>query len=277
MPQQNIAGQGLGLPLPQAPYPQPAGGDAYAPPSNKIALSPAATFVIPAGSWVVSNTGTVSALQYLDPIRQEWVNQSTVNSAFSTTVRSDGVNWRVTNLADAAYGATVTNAGSGYVQGSTTVTAGTGNSTWIPIVGGALATNTVTAGGSGYTIPPLVLIPPPPAPGVPATAVAVISGGTVTSITVVNAGAGYQVAPPITLLPDQTDPAFLNGTIKNATAALQLTGAGTLTAVLLGNFGGPLTTAPTLTVAGAGTLGTVTTVPAVVLAAANDTITLQPL
>ena len=132
-------------------------------------------------------------------------------------------------------------------------------------------------GGKGYTIPPLVLIPDPPTPGVAATAVAVISGGTVTSITVVNPGAGYLVAPTPTLLPCQTDPAFLAGSITNATATLTLTGAGTLTAVLLGNFGGPLTSAPTLTVAGVGTTGTVTTIPATVVAAANDTITMQPL
>ncbi len=277
MPQQLIGGGGLGLPLPQSPYPQPAGANAYVPPANRQALGPAQTLTIPAGDWIVSCAGTISAIQYNDPVRQEWVNWTTVGSTFSQRVRSDGVNWRVNNLADAAYAGTVTAAGTSYVQASTTVTPGTGNSTWVPIVGGAVATGSVTASGKGFTIPPLVLIPDPPSPGVPATAVAVLSSGTVSSITVVNAGAGYLVAPVPTILPVQTDPAFLAGSITNATATLTLTGAGTLTAVLLGNFGQPLTTAPTLTVAGVGTTATVTTVPAAVVAAANDTITLQPL
>lgn len=278
MPQQNIGGPGLGLPLPQAVYPQPAGVDPYVPPSNKFALSPAQTFVIPAGDWVVQSTGTISAIQWLDPIRQEWVNYSGPGSALAMRIRSDGANWRVNNLSDAAYAATVTAAGSNYVQSSTVVTAGTGNSSWVPIVGGAVATGSITAAGHGYTLPPIVMIPPPPPPGVPATGIAVISSGSVTSITIINAGAGYPTAPVPTIVPDQTDPAFLSGAItSNATATLTLTGSGTLTAVLLGNFGQLLTTAPTLTVAGAGTLATVTTVPATVVAAANDTITLQPL
>ncbi len=277
MPQQLIGGGGLGLPLPQAPYPQPAGADAYIPPANRQALPAGATMTIPAGEWVVSCTGTISAIQWNDPVRQEWVNFSTVGSTFSSRVRSDGVNWRVANLSDSAYGATVTAAGTSYVQASTTVTPGTGNSTWVPIVGGAVATGSVTSAGKGFTIPPLVLIPDPPSPGVPATAIAVLSSGSVSSITIINAGAGYPVAPVPTILPVQTDPAFIAGSITNATATLTLTGAGTLTAVLLGNFGQPLTTAPTLTVAGVGTTGTVTTVPSSVVTAATDTITLQPL
>jgi hypothetical protein len=275
MPQQNIAGLGQGLPLPQTGYPQAAGQlFSYNLPSNKVSLSPAQTFTIPEGSWIVQATGTVSAIQWKDPERQEWVNMMGPGVTIQKEVRSDGVNWRITNLTDAVYGATVTAAGTGYAQASTTVTAGTGNSTWVPIVGGAVATGSITAAGAGYTIPPLVLIPPPPVPGVPATAISVISSGSVTSITVINPGAGYLTAPVPQILPGQTDP----GTItSNATATLTLTGAGTLTAVLLGNFGQPLTTAPTLTVAGAGTTATVTTVPAAVIAAANDTITLQPL
>ncbi len=204
MPQQLIAGPGLGLPLPQAGYPQPAGADPYILPSNRQALSPAQTMTIPAGEWVVQSSGTISAIQWLDPVRGEWVNQYGPGSVLAARIRSDGVNWRVNNLSDAAYAGTVTAAGSGYVQASTTVTAGTGNSTWVPIVGGAVATGSITAGGSGFTIPPLVLIPDPPTPGVAATAIAVISGGTVTSITIVNAGAGYPVAPTPTILPGYT-------------------------------------------------------------------------
>jgi hypothetical protein len=277
MPQQNIAGPGQGLPLPLFPFPVTEGVAPYRAPTNRISLSPAQTFVIPAGSWVVSSTGTVSAIQYLDPIRQEWQNYAGPGAALFENLTSDGVNWRVNNLADSAYGALITAAGSGYAQASTTVTAGTGNSTWQPIIGGALGAFTVGTAGSGYTIPPLVLIPPPPAPGIAATATAALTTGAVSSITIRTAGAGYLTAPPITLLPVQNDPAYLAGTIINAAATVVLTGAGTLTGLLLVNFGGPLTTAPTLTVNGVGTTATATTNPATVVAAANDVITLQPL
>ncbi len=278
MPQQNIAGPGLPLPQPQFPYPVTEGVNAYRPPSNKFSLSPAQTFVIPAGSWVVQSTGTISSVQYNDPIRQEWANYIGPGAVLNALVVSDGVNWRVNNLSDSAYGGLVSAAGTLSVQSSTTVTAGTGNSTWQPIVGGALGTFTVVTAGAGYTEPPLVLIPPPPSPGIAATATAAISSGTVSSITIRTAGAGYLVAPPVTILPVQNDPAYLSGAItSNATATVALTGAGTITGLLLVNFGQLLTTAPTLTVNGAGSAATVTTNPATVVAAANDVITLQPL
>lgn len=278
MPQQNIAGAGVGLPFPQAPYPVTEGTNPYRPPSNRFSLSPAQTFVIPAGSWIISATGTISAVQFLDPVRQEWTNYVGPGAAFQALVISDGVNWRVNNLSNAAYGGLVTAAGSGYAQASTTVTAATGNSTWQPIIGGALGAFTVVAGGAGYTEPPLVLIPPPPYPGIAATATSALTAGAVSSITIRTAGAGYLTAPPITILPVQNDPAYISGAITaNATATVVLTGAGTLTGLLLVNFGQLLTTAPTLTVNGAGTLATATTNPAAVVAAAFDVITLQPL
>jgi hypothetical protein len=278
MPMQNIAGAGQLLPFAQAPYPVGEGGAPYRPPTNKISLSPAQSMLIPAGGWIVSATGAISALQYLDPFRQEWVNYVGPGAAFVENVYSDGVSWRVNNLSDSAYGALITAAGSGYVQASTTVTAGTGNSTWQPIIGGALGTFTVVAGGAGYSMPPLVFIPAPPYPGIPATATAALTTGAVSAITIRTAGAGYLTAPPITILPVQNDPALLAGTITSqATATVALTGAGTLTGLLLVNFGQLLTTAPTLTVNGVGASATATTNPATVVAAANDIITLQPL
>lgn len=271
-----IAGTGQTLPFPQALYPNVLGNVGYTPPGNRISLAPAQTFTIPAGVWIVSCTGTISAVQFLDPVRLEWVNLVGPGAAWALRIQSDGVNFRVNNLSDAAYGALITAAGSGYAQATTTVTAGTGNSTWQPIIGGALGTFTVVAGGAGYTIPPLVLIPPPPAPGIQATATSALTSGAVSSITIRTAGAGYLTAPPITIVPVQTDPGFTNGLITNATATVALTGSGTLTGLLLVNFGAPLTTAPTLTVSGAGTSATATTNPATVVAAANDVITFQP-
>ena len=279
MPQQNIAGAGQLLPPPQALYPVSLLNNPYVAATNVIALKPAEITMIPAGSWIVSATGTISAIQWFNPVKLQWDNFVGPGAAFSAVIHSDGVNWRVANLSDSWYGGIVTAAGSGYAQGTTTVTAGTGNSTWQPIVGGALGAFTVVAAGSGYSKTPLVFIPAPPSPGIAATATATISAGAVTAVTISTAGAGYLVAPPVLILPDPFDPNFLSGSpaIVNATATVVLTGAGTLTGLLLVNAGTLLTTAPTLTVNGAGTSATATTNPATVVAAATDQVTFQPL
>lgn len=277
---QLIGGAGISLPPPQALYPQPIYAGPYVAPTNKVSLTAAGVLLIPPGSWIVGG-GTVSAVQYLDPVTQQWTNQTTLGSAFVTKVRSDGVNWRVANLSGAAYAATVTAAGSGYVQATTTVTASAGNSTWVAVVGGALGTFTIPSGGggSGYSKPPLVFIPPPPYPGVAATATAALTAGVVSSVTIRTAGAGYLTAPPVVIVPDFSDPNYINGTIVNASGiTVALTGGGTLTAVLLTNFGQSLSAGPTLTVSGAGSSATAATTPVSGswVAPANDVITMQP-
>jgi biotin carboxyl carrier protein len=57
----------------------------------------------------------------------------------------------------------------------------------------------VTQGGSGYTSAPTIVLDPPPAGGIQATASAVVAGGQVTSISVTNPGTGYTAAPTVTL------------------------------------------------------------------------------
>ena len=57
----------------------------------------------------------------------------------------------------------------------------------------------VTAGGSGYTVTPLVEIAPPPAGGRQAQATAFIFAGEVTSIAINDSGDGYTSAPQITI------------------------------------------------------------------------------
>jgi hypothetical protein len=274
---QPLSGPGVGLPPPQALYPSVLGLSPYTAPTNRVSLSPAQALYLPAGAFIVACTGTVSALQWLDPVRQEWQNLLGPGAVFATSVKSDGFSYRIVNLSDSWYGGIVTAAGSGYAQATTTVTPGTGNSTWQPIIGGALGTFTVLAGGAGYGKPPLVFMPSPPAPGIAATATAALSAGAVSAITIRTAGAGYLVAPPVVIVTDPTDPNLLAGlAITQATATVALTGSGTLTGLLLINAGVLLTTAPTLTVNGAGTSATATTNPATVVAAANDVITIQP-
>ena len=62
---------------------------------------------------------------------------------------------------------------------------------------GSVSGIAVSAGGSGYTTPPTVLISG--GGGAGATATAVVSGGTVTSITIDNPGAGYLTQPVVIL------------------------------------------------------------------------------
>jgi hypothetical protein len=106
---------------------------------------------------------------------------------------------------------------------------------------------TVGTAGTGYTYPPQVLISPPPAGGVPATATCVLSGAGVGTVTVVNHGAGYTSAPTVTFVNDTRDT-----TGSGAKATTTLTGSGTITAVLRNNRGTALTAVPTLTFTGGG-------------------------
>jgi hypothetical protein len=108
-------------------------------------------------------------------------------------------------------------------------------------------TVTVAYGGTNYTQPPNVFFSAPPAPGVPATGYATISGGLVTSVTITNQGAGYTFPPTVSFFNDPRD-----STGANASAVATLTGAGTVTAVLCLNHGNPLTSVPTLTFTGGG-------------------------
>lgn len=256
-----LAGPGQGLPPAQALYPFSLYNGENVPATNTVSLAPGETLPVPAGTWLV-DMGSYTVFQMYDPVSTTWRPVSSARQG-PITVVSDGFNLRVANMTGCAVAAIVTTAGSNYVQASTTVTPSAGNSQWQPIIGGAInVTVSITNAGTGYTIPPIVEIAAPPSPGVPASAIAVLSSGTVSSITVLNQGAGYNAAPSIALVPVPTDPAYLSGAITtNATATATLTGAGTLTAVLCTNPGSSFTTVPSLTIAGAGTSAAATIVP----------------
>lgn len=257
-----LAGPGQGLPFPTSLYPQnliPNGE--LSPSGNAITLAPGQQLPVPRGRFWV-DLGGYAVLQFYDPVSQTWrgLSSSRVSPVF---VDSDGFNFRVANQTGCAVAAVVTNGGSNYVAGSTTVTPSAGNSQWVPVIGGRINTTvSISASGAGYTLPPLVFFPPPPAPGVAATAVAVISSGTVSSITIVNQGAGYTTAPTPVIVPNPADPALASGAITSqATAIVALIGSGTLSAVLCANSGSSFSTVPSLTIAGAGTSAAATIVP----------------
>ena len=277
---QLISGPGIGLPYPQNLYPselQNAPQDAS---SNRLALAPGDSFVLPAGDWIIS-LGMYNVLQFLDPVTNVW--STSAGAAWDRGmqfVKADGFSQRIANLTGCVVSASIINGGTGYVQATTTITAiGTfGNGaapTLLPIVGGALGltgtfTIDVPTKGAGYGVAPIVMIPPPPPAqvnangvgGIQATAIAVIgSGGSISSISITNPGAGYPTVPTAVVVPSPFDPNLATG-ITQASIAFSLASAGAITGVLVTNNGAPLNNGSlgsvTLSIGGAGASGSIT-------------------
>jgi hypothetical protein len=251
-----IGATGVNLPPPQALYPTTIGGQPGLVGTNRLSLPAGGDILLPPGRFMVS-PGTVSQVQVFDPVTQTWFPYTTQTVNEAVFVESDGVNYRVINPTGFPIGAVVNTSGTGYTA-APTVTAGTGGSTWIALVGGAISSIVPTAGGSGvgYAVPPVINIAAPPAPGVPATATCTISGGSIATITVVNPGAGYTSAPAVVVVPQASDTNFFSSTsttsIKNATVTASLSFAGNVTAVLMTNEGNlSLNVAPALTITAA--------------------------
>jgi hypothetical protein len=279
-----LSGPGVGLPFPQNYYPTQLQGAAQDPSSSRITLNQGDTFVVPAGNFFIGLGGYL-VLQFLDSVTGVWTIGA--GSAFTrgyVPIKSDGYNVRIANLTGCVIGASITNAGSAYVQGSTTVTAsgagfqtGVAVPTFQPIIGGALTvsgtfTLAVPGVGAGYGIAPIVMIPPPPPAannpngvgGIPATAYAVLgASGSITAISITNPGAGYPSAPPVAVVPSPFDPNLSIG-ITAATVSVSLTASGSITGVLCTNNGGPLINGSlanvTLTLGGAGSSGSLTAI-----------------
>jgi hypothetical protein len=234
-------------------------------PSSAVTLQSGQFAVLPAGQYLVQ-MGRYTVMQWYDPVSTTWRNFGTaapVGVPFPMT--SDGYNYRLMNLTGCVVGGVVTNAGTAntakngfWAAGSSsstgciaTTTAG-GNAPALTaqfntIVGGAVSTTvTVTAGGSGYTIPPLVKFDPPPLGGLQATGYAVLTAGAVSSFVVTNQGAGYTSVPAVTVTAVAGD----TGTGCVGTATLDSTNQGKLVAVTMASFGGGYASVPTVTQAG---------------------------
>ena len=253
------AGSGMGLWSSfavQDPAPPTGQLGNFTVPCGNYNLSAGESLLIPAGQFMI-DPGTVSALQVYDPILQTWMQPATPTNDFKF-VTSDGVNFRLANQTGCPLGAIVTNVGSNYTSAPVVTMSTNPTATFRAIVGGAISTTvTITTAGAGYNFPPQVWIAPPPAGGVPASAIATLSSG-VPSVTVVNQGAGYTTAPAIRLIPDPRESiAASPGPTTTAYATTTLTGSGTITAVVCTNHGNPQTLAyngtyPTLTFTGGG-------------------------
>ena len=243
------------------------GAKSLANPSSAVTLQSGQFAVLPSGQNLVT-LGKYSVVQWYDPVSTTWRNFNTAYNGIPFVMPSDGYNYRIINLSGCVVGAVVTNggtsntakngfwpAGSSSTTGVTATTTAGGNAPALTaqfnvIVGGAVSgTVTVTAGGSGYVIPPMVTFSNPPTGGLCATGYAVLTAGAVSSVTVTNQGAGYTSAPTITVTPVAGDV----GTGAVLTAALVTSttgGAGQACLITMANYGGGYASVPTITMAG---------------------------
>ena len=138
---------------------------------------------------------------------------------------------------------------------------GSGATATAVLAGGAVASITVTAGGSGYTSTPTVSITG--GGGTGATATAVVTSSAVSSITVTAGGSGYTTAPTVSLT---------GGGGTGATATAVVTGSA-VTSITVTAGGSGYTTAPTVSITGGGGTGATATAVLAGSAVASITVT----
>jgi len=192
-----------------------------------FSLPSGGTFYPPSGEYICV-TDAQSNVQYWDPQQQQWRTFIPVSSG--GYFYADGYNFRIINTTGIATSTGIT-AGSGMTNGigatATGVSASVAasNTTGYPtitgyiIVGGAVQAPTITQAGSGFLVPPLIVIDPPPPGGIQAQAHCVLTaagGSGIASITVDNAGAGYTASPNFWVIPQTA--VYQGGTSGNAAA-----------------------------------------------------------
>jgi hypothetical protein len=273
----------------------------YGQPSIPVQLAGGEVFYPPAGNYQCS-LGAQTVVQFFDPVQLAWRIMSTPFGSDPFDLSTDGYSWRLLNASGVVQGAQITNAGTTAVNGIGTAATGVSVSfgaapasgvaaAAYPVVGGSINTTiAITQAGSGFVVPPILIIDPPPAGGIQATATCTISAGAINAVTVTNAGAGYTAAPQIYVMPQygtypgigvpvnpagapasiippglvgSNQPPWFPGinwplTLGTGGALLTinpvLTGSGTLTGIVMTNWGLGYagTTIPTITVTGAG-------------------------
>jgi hypothetical protein len=280
---------------------------------NRICLGSGGVWYFPSGEYVVL-TDASSQIERWDYQDNAWL--SFIPASTGGFINCDGFNFRAHNITGVVSGNTLT-AGSGMTNGigptATGVSVGfaASNTTGYPtatgyvIIGGSVQAPTITQAGSGFLVPPTLVIDPPPPGGIQATAIAVMTAAGssgIASITMVNAGAGYATTPNFWIVPQ---PASYQGAPSGTIAAganpepglvypsnaipgnqntsatgaqltsAALTGSGTLLGIRMINSGGGYTSAPTVTFTG-GAGGVASTALVAVTSLANATILVQP-
>jgi hypothetical protein len=177
-----------------------------------VVLQPGGTYTIPPGEYLTT-TGGQTVIQWWDQLGAIWRNYAGPNTW--EQISSDGANYRLVNLSGVVVGGSITNAGSGGTNGIGPNQTGSTISWTAPaagglgstaqgyvIVGGTVPAPTVTQGGSGFLVPPLITCDPPPPGGIQATFTSTISAaGVLTGVTQVNPGAGYTSIPQFYIHP----------------------------------------------------------------------------
>lgn len=245
---------------------------------SRVELASGGVFYPPSGNYLYLLDANTN-LQFFDGQSQSWQTADTASNGNFATL--DGYNYRFINTTGMFTATVISNAGSGMTNGigsaingvSATLpasdTTGGARATVNTIVGGSVQAPTITQAGSGFLVPPLIVIDPPPPGGIQATATCALSAtGTIASITMANVGAGYAASPNFWVIP-QTNlyqggpqqgvaagaipPAGLvfptnavPGNQNTSSTGVQLTsaaltGSGTLTGLVIGNAGGGYT------------------------------------
>jgi hypothetical protein len=221
--------------------------------SPVLTLQAGQVYVPPQG-WYYYTGSLNSDIQRYDAISQTWRSTGR-DPNHQELFFFDGITTRIANPTGCVVGAVVTNAGTGYTS-PPTVTA-TGGAVFTAIVGGALSTAaTVLAAGNNYQYPPILWIEQPPQPGTQAAGTITLTSGTISSITLNDQGSGYILPPNALVLNDWRDTVGSGGAV-----ALSITGAQTVTALVVTNHGNPITsgTVPTIVFAGGGGSGAAAT------------------
>ena len=192
-----------------------------------LELEPGGIYYMPNGEYLVS-CGSQTVIQWFDANNMTW--RSVYPPGSIEQISADGGagmgnNYRLVNMSGVTAGASITNAGSGGTNGigpnqtGSTVTFGapaaggvTATAQGYVVVGGTVPAPTVTQGGSGFLVPPLIICDPPPQGGVQATFISTISSaGVLTGVTQTNPGAGYLAPPQFYIVPQ---PIFYPGSIR---------------------------------------------------------------
>ena len=279
-----------------------------------ITLVSGGVYYFPAGNYLTA-TGANTAMQWFDPLVGQW-RPSIADQPYGM-LNADWANYRLLNMTGTVTSLALT-AGSAGTNGIGPAQTGTSISFTVSptgaqaegyvIVGGSVPAPTVTQGGSGFVVPPVICCDPPPVGGIQATFVCTITAGAIATVTQVNAGAGYTSVPQFYIIPQphhyQGMPRWPGDTVPNPfpppglihpsnvwpgtvfqpniniNGALltgnALTGSGTLTGIVMDNVGGGYATAgaPTVAFTG-GTLTGAAATATVATAPANDTSYVQ--